>query len=195
MTVLVDLDDVLIDSTRGWVEFANARLGTRVRYEDLRSFDVSAAFEGYTHDEIYAMQLEPDMWRLARPIPGAVEALTALRAAGHRALVVTNSGYACLQVKMEEVLFRYFPFFTWRDVILTAEKQLIRGDVLIDDAPHNLNGGSYEKLLFTAPHNRAYPAGANGMQRVDDWAAALAALLAIAGKEKNDPEGGPHVLR
>lgn len=57
---------------------------------------------------------------------------------------------------MDNVLFRYFPMFTWDDVIITAHKQLINGDVLVDDGVHNLVGGSYEKLLMDAPHNRKF---------------------------------------
>ena len=70
---------------------------------------------------------------------------------------------------MDEVLFRYFPFLTWDQVIVTTRKQLIRGDVLIDDGIHNLEGGNYRKILFTAPHNRYYDAAAHDMIRVNSW--------------------------
>ena len=33
---------------------------------------------------------------------------------------------------------------TWDQVIVTSRKQLIRGDVLIDDGIHNLEGGQYK---------------------------------------------------
>ena len=45
----------------------------------------------------------------------------------------------------------------------------VRGDVLIDDGIHNLEGGNYRTILFTAPHNRFYDAEANGMIRVHTW--------------------------
>ena len=41
--------------------------------------------------------------------------------------------------------------------------------MLIDDGIHNLEGGDYRKILFTAPHNRFYDAEANGMTRVNTW--------------------------
>ncbi|MBO5639771.1 MAG: hypothetical protein J5916_07690 [Oscillospiraceae bacterium] len=55
-------------------------------------------------------------------------------------------------------------------MIITSRKQLIRGDVLIDDGIHNLEGGAYIKILMTAPHNRNYDAEANGMIRAHHWA-------------------------
>ena len=74
-----------------------------------------------------------------------------------------------LEEKMNGLLFRYFPFLTWDRVIVTGRKQMIRCDVLIDDGVHNLEGGDYKKILFTAPHNRQYDAEANGMVRADTW--------------------------
>lgn len=70
---------------------------------------------------------------------------------------------------MDDLLFRRFPFISWDQVIITSRKQLIKGDVLIDDGIHNLEGGDYIKILMTAPHNRDYDAEANGMIRVYNW--------------------------
>ena len=61
-------------------------------------------------------------------------------------------------------------------MIITSRKQLIRGDVLIDDGIHNLEGGDYAKILVTAPHNIDYDAEANGMIRVKDWDEILSAV-------------------
>ena len=74
-----------------------------------------------------------------------------------------------MEEKMNRLLFHYFPFLSWNQVIITGRKQMIRGDVLIDDGIHNLEGGNYRKILFTAPHNRFYDAEANGMIRVHTW--------------------------
>jgi 5'(3')-deoxyribonucleotidase len=70
---------------------------------------------------------------------------------------------------MDDLLFRWFPFISWDQVIITKRKQLIKGDVLIDDGIHNLEGGDYVKILMTAPHNRSYDAEGNGMIRVSSW--------------------------
>ena len=61
-------------------------------------------------------------------------------------------------------------------MIITGRKQMIRGDVLIDDGIHNLEGGQYRKILFTAPHNRFYDAEANGMTRVTTWEEVVAII-------------------
>lgn len=115
-----------------------------------------------------------------------------LIADGHTVLIVTTSNYQTMAAKMEQVLFHYFPFLTWNDVIITAHKQLIKGDVLVDDGIHNLEGGDYFKILMTAPHNRNYDADKNGMYRVSSWSETYSAIQALAcadsiSKWQDDP--------
>ena len=113
--------------------------------------------------------MEPGFWKTVKPVPGAAEALQRLMDAGHEVYIVTATLLENIPEKMNDLLFKYFPFLSWNQVIITHEKQMIRGDVLIDDGVHNLEGGDYAKILMTAPHNRNYDAEANGMIRVQDW--------------------------
>ena len=62
---------------------------------------------------------------------------------------------------------------------------MIRGDVLIDDGIHNLEGGDYVKILMTAPHNRNYDAEANGMIRVHNWEEIEEILSQLAVSDSN----------
>ena len=102
-------------------------------------------------------------------MPGAAEALKHFMDEGHEVYIVTSTEPAPVAEQKNRLLFRYFPFLDWGQVIITRRKQMIRGDVLIDDGIHNLEGGPYKKILYTAPHNRYYDAEANGMIRVHGW--------------------------
>ena len=112
-------------------------------------------------------------------MPGAAEAVRRMMEKGHEVYIVTATEYEHLYEKMHDLLFRYFPFLKWEQVIVTCRKQMIRGDVLIDDGPHNLLGGDYRKILFDSPHNRAFDAEGNGMIRVRSWEEAERAVEAI----------------
>ena len=101
-------------------------------------------------------------------------------AEGHEIYVVTATHYKTLRAKMERVLFRYFPFLDWSHVIITENKHLIRGDVLIDDGPHNLTGGTYRKILFEAGHNLSFDEKSVGAVRVRSWEEACAEVRRIA---------------
>ena len=52
--------------------------------------------------------------------------------------------------------------------------------MLVDDGVHNHIGGDYLKLLYTAPHNRAYNAEENGMTRVNSWKEVYAIISTLA---------------
>ena len=169
MTILIDMDDTIESLLKAWVSGVNKKYGRNVSCEDVTSWDVSSAFPGLTHEQVYAVPLEQGFWKTVEPIPGAAEAIQHFMDAGHEVFIVTATPYESVTEKMTEVLFRYFPFLTWKQLIITSRKQLIRGDVLIDDGVHNLEGGDYVKILMTAPHNRNYDAEANDMIRVHTW--------------------------
>ncbi len=169
MTILVDADGVMENLTQIWVPYLNEKFGTHVAYEDVTEWDLTLAFPGHTREEVYGAELEEALYERMRPMPGAVEYMKKLIDDGHTIYVVTHTPYQIVPFKLEKVLFRLFPFLTWRNYILTTNKQMIRGDVLIDDGFHNLIGGSYHKLLFDAPYNTAFDAEANGMIRVHNW--------------------------
>ena len=170
MTILIDMDDTIESLLKAWVSGVNRKYGRSVSHEDVGSWDVSTAFPGLTHEQVYAVPLEKGFWKTVEPIPGAAEAIQRFMAAGHEVFIVTATPYESVTEKMSDLLFRYFPFLSWKQLIITSRKQLIRGDVLIDDGIHNLEGGDYIKILMTAPHNRNYDAEANGMIRVHNWA-------------------------
>ena len=72
---------------------------------------------------------------------------------GHNVYIVTSSFYAGLKAKMEKVLFRYFPYIKWEQVIIVYDKSKIVGDVLIDDGPHNHSADRQLGILMDMPHN------------------------------------------
>ncbi len=97
-------------------------------------------------------------------------------------LIVTASTYVTIKAKAEKVLFRYFPFLTWDDVIVTSRKQLINGDVLVDDGVHNHYGGSYRKILMDAMHNQGIDESEIGAVRVMNWDEAYIEICKIANE-------------
>ena len=170
LTILVDMDDTIERLLAAWVRGVNEQYGRDTAWDEVASWDVSAAFPGLTREQVYAVPMQPGFWKGVEPIPGADAVLRRWMEAGHEVFIVTATPYESVAEKMEDLLFARFPFLSWDQVIVTARKQLIRGDVLIDDGVHNLEGGDYVKILMTAPHNRDFDAAAHGMIRVRDWA-------------------------
>ena len=169
LVVLIDMDDTITDLLGAWVEMLNIRHGTSVNPADVRQWDIAKSFPTLTSEQVFAPLLCDDLWYYVHPKDGAVETVERIMQDGHKVYIVTTSSYETLREKMDTVLFHYFPFLSWENVIITATEQIINGDVLIDDGVHNLAGGKYEKILVDAPHNRNINAESYGMVRVKSW--------------------------
>lgn len=169
MTILVDADGVLENLTYELPALLNRKYGFAVKFEDIRGWGLANSFPELTQEQIASAELEESLYERIRPIPGAPEYLKKLIDDGHSVYVVTNTPYEAISLKMKKVMERFFPFLPWSNFILTAKKQMIKGDFLIDDGVHNLEGGDYGKLLFDAPCNWDYDATTNGMIRVSSW--------------------------
>lgn len=182
LTVLVDMDDCIEHLSLAWSEYLNHKYNLNVPYEAINQWDVSKAYPTLTRGQVYGPLLEDDFWDWVKPIDGAADALLKLKNDGHDVLIVTASTYHTIKAKMEKVLFRYFPFLIWDDVIVTSRKQLIAGDVLVDDGVHNLYGGSYKKILMSAMHNMNLDASSIGAVRVNTWSEAYDEICKIANE-------------
>lgn len=169
MRILVDMDDTIELLLEAWVEAANEKFGTNVTCEDITNWDVSRAFPGVGHDEVYNIISDEEFWKRVKPVPGAPEALKRFIDSGHEVYVVTVTPHEQVKSKMENVLFKYFPYIDFNHVIITSRKQLLKADVLIDDGFHNLVGGDYHKILVDAPYNREFDEKSEGMLRVFNW--------------------------
>ena len=168
-TILIDADDVLENLSQEWVKLLNEKYGTHTTYDDVIEWDMSKAFPTLSPEQVYEVGCDEDLYYRLQPLPGAVEYVGRLISDGHKVYIVTNTPYQVIKVKMEEGIFKYFPYLTWENMILTTNKQMIRGDILIDDGIHNLEGGNYDKILVSTPYNASYDAEANGMIRVHSW--------------------------
>lgn len=153
LTILVDMDDTIENLSEAWVAYLNNRYGTSVSVSDISSWDISQAFPTLSKSEIYGALKETELWGAVKPLPGAVKYLKKLVEDGNEVFIVTASHPDTVEAKMNLVLFRYFPFIPYQNVIISSKKQMISGDILIDDGVHNL-GGKYMGMLFTANHNR-----------------------------------------
>lgn len=180
LIVLVDMDDTIEGLMVAWINCINKRHGTSVDPEIVNDWSVGKFFPTLTSEEVYAPLYEDEFWKDVEPLSEAARYLSRLKDDGHEIYIVTATNYQTVKSKMENVLFKYFPFISWNNVIITANKQLINGDILVDDGVHNLIGGSYYKILMDAPHNRLFNAEANDMCRVKNWEEAYKVITEYA---------------
>ena len=182
LTVLVDMDDVLVNTLEAWVWWLNRAFYSDVFPDDITDWDISRSYPYAPVELLYEPLKNPEFWETVRPVPGAREGLLKLYKGGYRVSVVTASWYDTLQPKMDRALFKWFPELSWRDVVVTHYKQGVRGDVLIDDNIDNLTDGNYAKLLMDAPHNRNKQVD-DDIIRVKNWPEIIRKINEIAMEE------------
>lgn len=169
LTILIDMDDTIENLVEVWVKILNYKYGTNVRYIDVNDWDIKKCFPKLTEAQISEPLSMEGLWKMVQPFPGASKYIKRLIDDGHKVYIVTASSPETIKMKLDLVLFKYFPYLTYKDVIVTSNKQMIRGDVMVDDAPHNLINGSYLRILKDSPPNFGYDAESNCMIRASDW--------------------------
>lgn len=169
MVILIDLDNVLIKTGEAWVAEINSRHGTSVAYDDITWWEIEDFFPSLTHDEVYAPLTDGSAWDRVTPVDGAQEYVQKLIDDGHDLYIATSSSLNTIGKKWTDIIRKFFPIIPHNNVIVSHAKQMIRADVLIDDAPFNIVGGEYTGILFDAPHNREYAASNCSIKRAKSW--------------------------
>lgn len=182
MRILIDADDVLEDLTKKWIIYLNEKYGTNANYEEDYDWDLSKIFPTLSREQVYDTEFDEELWDRIEPIPGAVEYVKKLLDDGHEIFIVTDTPYQIIKTKFDKVIFKYFPFLTWNNCIITHNKKIVKGDVLIDDGIHNLIGAEYKKILMNAPYNKDFDAEANDILRVNSWEEIYDAITKMANE-------------
>jgi len=172
LRILVDMDQVLNNLLNRWVEYLNGRYGADASVRDIKKWDLSCVYPGLTKEEVDRPIGEDAFWEGLSTMPHSVETIRRMVGDGHEVYVVTAASvYRTIPAKIDWLLANY-PSLSWEDVVIANKKQIVTGDVLIDDAVHNLEGGDYFKILIDSPNNAGYDAEGNGMARAPDLKAA-----------------------
>lgn len=128
------------------------------RHHEQTSFNLTA---GRTDDEvriIHQVLAQPGFYAQLVEIPGAKTALERIRKAGHDVRFVTSpwvDNPTCASDKIDWVRRHYGDSWAQR-VIITTDKTLVYGDVLVDDKPEVTGSVEpfWEHVLFDQPYNR-----------------------------------------
>jgi 5'-nucleotidase len=159
-TVLVDMDGVMCK----WQEMYDDLLRKHYPhipifpFEKVTRFKTQSFYADEHREEIAEMMNMPGFYRDLEPMEGSVEALKAMKAAGINVFLCTApyvTNKTCASEKMDWVE-RHLGSDWLNKTIITSDKTLVRGDVLIDDKP-NIKGAmtpSWTHIVFDAPYNR-----------------------------------------
>lgn len=170
-TVLVDMDSVIFD----WEKHFHRRFTAlhpnlpMLHPTERREFNMMLPEHAEYHDKILAVMDEPGFYAELEMIDGADEALHRMVELGFTVAICTSpwlTNPTCVQDKLDS-LERHIGRGWAERAIITKDKTLVHGDVLIDDKPEvkGARTPTWQQVYFTQPYNADRPG-----HRIDSWA-------------------------
>lgn len=117
----------------------------------------------------------PNFFYDADPIEDSIEILEEVNSKYDLFIVSSAIQFPLSLDEKVRWLNKYFPFIHWKQIVLCGSKELISGDVMIDDHFKNLDFFNGKTIIFSQPHNLNRENGRH--IRVDNWKEIGAILL------------------
>jgi len=160
MLILLDQDGVLADFEHAFLSAWRLRYPdiAPVSYEDRKSFYILQDYPPELRDKAEALYTAPGFIRNVPPVPGAIEAFKELLALGMDVRICTSPLSQFENCVAEKYLWveKHLGREATNRLILTKDKTLVRGDILIDDKP-SITGAmrpQWRHIIYDAPYNR-----------------------------------------
>jgi 5'-nucleotidase len=161
----LDVDECCASMLPVWLDYYNAVWDDDLRVEQITDWDLTKFSK--CGADIYKLLRIPGFYDQVRPVAGYQQAVRHLRELGADVFYVSACVPGTMDMKLGW-LQRHDPDFDWKRCIFAYEKALLRLDVLLDDAVHNLVGFGGLSLLMDAPYNQDASA-IPGAVRVRGW--------------------------
>jgi 5'-nucleotidase len=164
-TLLIDMDSVIVDLMTEWFRRYNEEYQDTMTVERILCWQTEKYVKPECGKKIYDYLDAPGLFRSLQPLPHAVEVLERL-AKSYELLIVTSSRTFAYTEK-EQWVEEHLPFIGKENLIFAHRKDMIRGDLLFDDAPHNLEAFRATGRIAVAmdyPYNRSVD-----VPRVSGW--------------------------
>jgi len=153
--ILIDMDGVVCDLVSRWCEEISERC-VHVRYADVTTYWLENSLPPSMRYMAYKPFEDRGFYLSIPPVSGARRGIEQIKKMGHEVYLVT-APYPAPYVVYEKCVWvdqNLFPVLDSDRVIVTQDKSMIRGDLIVDDRPRHLESFPGHAVLFGRRWNR-----------------------------------------
>ena len=178
------MDEVLVYTVQPWLDIYNETYDDNLKFKDIHGWYIHQFVKPIEYDEDNGNQISgcgPKIYELLdvegffqslSPVEGAIEGVETLIRLGHDVVIATATPMTSKFAFNEKVAWikKHMPFFPLKNFISIQRKDVLDGDVMFDDAPHNLEKFSGISVAMERPWNKSEK---NWEISTDSWRAFL----------------------
>lgn len=171
--IIIDMDEVIADPMGAMISWYEKTFRGSVNFDHIKEGSWLRGFPDEHHQMVLDKLHSPGFFRDLPVMDDAVDVLKEMNGRYEIFIVSAAVEFPNSLKDKHDWLLEYFPFFTWKQLVLCGDKRMIVGDHMIDDHLKNLIHFKGNKLLYSALHNREV----QGYQRVHNWKEVAAIFL------------------
>lgn len=171
--IIIDMDEVIADPMGAMINWYEKEFDQKVNYDSIREGSWLKGFPDEHQQLVLEKLYSPGFFRHLPVMDDAVDVLKEMNQRYEIFIVSAAVEFPNSLKDKHDWLLEYFPYFTWKQLVLCGDKRMIMGDYMIDDHLKNLIHFKGKKLLYSALHNREV----QGYQRLNNWKEAAALFL------------------
>ncbi len=163
--IIIDMDEVIADPMGAMVTWYEENHPQKVNFDNIKEGSWVRGFPEQHRQLVLDKLHGPGFFRDLPVMEDAVDVLKEMNTRYEIFIVSAAVEFPNSLKEKHDWLLEYFPYFTWRQLVLCGDKRMISGDYMIDDHLKNLVHFKGKQLLYTAFHNREV----EGYTRLNNW--------------------------
>lgn len=168
MRVIIDMDETICDLLGPAIQIYNERLGKDLKREDIKVYGM----DDYSY--LHQIYKEPGFFLNLKPFSDAIIVIDAMIIFGHDVIIASDPQcMGSIASQKYEWLKNYLPMLPEQNIMLGSRKDILRGDMIFDDAPKYLTNFEGITVAMDRPYNRDIEVD----YRVQNWPMFLDVIL------------------